>query len=134
MATIVKERPWGPSVEIDDGWKSPGVIARHRPYFYYRHDRLYPCDRMGFRIPPGFGSVIERHVVRPKSAPSVFCFGGSTTFGVYHPYEESYPARLGAATGLPTFNVGLQGFFKPAPPAKAINRQVEVPSKRYTLW
>lgn len=108
MMTIVKERAWASSVEVDAGWKSAGVIARHRPYFYYRHDRLYPCDRMGFRVPTGFSSVAERYEREAADRPRVFCFGGSTTFGVYHDYEKTYPAQLESLTGAAVFNFGLQ--------------------------
>jgi hypothetical protein len=105
---IEKQRPWADTVELDPRWKPNGRLARHRPYFFYEDDALAPCDNRGYRVPTGFASVEDKYAA--ANGTKVFCYGGSTTFGVYCAYDDAYPARLEAVTGHACFNMGLQTF------------------------
>jgi len=102
-----KTRDWGAAVEINSSWKQPGRIMPLRPSFYYHENSLFPCDTMGFRIPTGFKNVKDKYA-QCEGTPKVFCFGGSTTFGIYGSYDQSYPAQLEKIYGSPIFNLGLQ--------------------------
>lgn len=105
--TIGKARPWGAAIHIDPRWKPNGTLARHRPYFFYENAELFPCDPSGFRVPPGHASVRARYAAE-QGKPSVFCYGGSTTFGVYCDAANTYPAQLEKHLGRPCYNLGLQ--------------------------
>ena len=106
MVKTIKQRDWAGPIAVDDSWDSAGVIARHRPYFYFRNEELYPCDNFGFRVPDGHVSISDKYQ-NAKGKRKFFCFGGSTTFGVYLPYNQSYPAYLEKESGVEVFNFGL---------------------------
>jgi len=107
MGTMIKQRAWAPPIEVDAAWKSAGIIARHRPFFFYRHKQTFPCDSFGFRIPDGHVSVAAKYAAT-QGQKRVFCFGGSTTFGSYLEYGSGWPAVLERLSGRPVFNCGLQ--------------------------
>tara|TARA_B100002052_G_C15880793_1_gene599133 strand:+ start:425 stop:1324 length:900 start_codon:yes stop_codon:yes gene_type:complete len=104
---IQKKRPWSDSVSFDPRWKPNGRLARHRPYFFYEDDDLAPCDPQGFRVPTGHLSIAQKYQ-ETKPSEQVFCYGGSTTFGVYCSYDDAYPAQLERLINRPCFNMGLQ--------------------------
>ena len=106
---IKKERAWGEDKTLDPRWKSNGRLARHRPYFFYENADLVPCDAQGYRVPSGYESISKKYAENIDNQ-TVFCYGGSTTFGVYCSYIESYPHSLETITGKASFNMGLQTF------------------------
>jgi hypothetical protein len=103
------ERAWAEPVEVPDGWDAAFRLARYPLSVYWSDSQLFPCDKHGFRIPPGVASVREQHE-RTEGRRRVFCIGGSTTFGWLCPYEDSFPARLERLLdGAAVFNLGLLG-------------------------
>jgi hypothetical protein len=103
------KRKWVDDIEIPEVWNVPFRIAKHNVYMYWTHPVLYPCDQMGFRVPNGFESFEEKYSWS-KGAKRIFCFGGSTTFGLFDTYENSYPHQLECSSkNVAVFNFGLCG-------------------------
>jgi len=107
---ITKTREWAEPVQVAAAWRKAGRLVRHRPYFFYSDAELFPCDDRGYRRPEPYRDITEKYAALAPDAKPIFCYGGSTTFGVYGSYGESYPAVVEALTGRPTFNMGLQSF------------------------
>ncbi len=106
---MIIKRPWAKDIEVDDRWDIPCGITRHRIYIYWAHPELMPCDGMGIRIPTGFSSFKEKYE-RSRDQQRIFCFGGSTTMGVFCDYADSYPHHLEKLLGnAAVFNFGLGG-------------------------
>lgn len=103
------KRQWGPDVDISEDWSVPFSIAKGGAYMYWTHPILYPCDKSGFRIPPGHSSFEEKYL-RAEGLKKIFCIGGSTTFGLFNSYEDSYPRQLERLhENVAVFNFGLCG-------------------------
>lgn len=103
------KRKWVDDVEIPEKWNVPFSIAKHNVYMYWTHPTLYPCDQMGFRVPYGFKSFEEKYS-QSAEVKRIFCLGGSTTFGMFDAYENSYPHNLeNSLKNAAVFNFGLCG-------------------------
>lgn len=103
------KRKWVDDVEIPEEWNVPFSIAKHNVYMYWTHPTLYPCDQMGFRVPVGFKSFEEKYF-KSAGVKKIFCLGGSTTFGLFDTYENSYPHILeNSLKDAAVFNFGLCG-------------------------
>ena len=60
-------------------------------YLYWTDDE-FPCDKYGFRLPNSKIEFEERYSKDKKK--KLFCFGGSTTWGQFCKYEDTYPYNL----------------------------------------
>lgn len=106
---MIIRRTWAEDVEVPDAWSAPGKLAKHRIYLYWSHPEHFPCDARGFRIPAGFASFEEKYR-KSERRQRIFCFGGSTTFGWYCAYTDSYPHHLESLLeDAAVFNCGLGG-------------------------
>jgi lysophospholipase L1-like esterase len=103
------KRKWVDDVEFPEVWNVPFSIAKHNVYMYWSHPTLYPCDQMGFRVPSRFKSFKEKYF-QSEGVKRIFCLGGSTTFGLFDAYENSYPHKLECSLrSVEVFNFGLCG-------------------------
>ncbi|MGI9308065.1 MAG: SGNH/GDSL hydrolase family protein [Gammaproteobacteria bacterium] len=101
-----------PPLDVRDG---PGMYYVH-PYSAYNHKPGYerlPFERinnLGFR---GEDLAVEK----PANTYRIVALGGSTTFGVYLPHDNTYPyylqrnlnERLGGALNVEVANAGMSG-------------------------
>lgn len=103
-------RFWVDDIIVPDYWWNPLQLAKHRIYMYLADSKHIRCDEMGFRISNGFNSLLERYR-KTQVEKKIFCFGGSTTFGVYCRYKEAFPYHLERLSDNNTavFNLGLGG-------------------------
>tara|TARA_Y100000590_G_C15640668_1_gene984814 strand:+ start:163 stop:1086 length:924 start_codon:yes stop_codon:yes gene_type:complete len=103
------KRSWAADIEVADYWKEPQSLAKHRIYMCFNDPHFIKTDENGYRIPFGFKSLIEKYY-NSRRKVNIFCFGGSTTFGAYCNYEESYPSYLESLNNdYNVFNIGLPG-------------------------
>jgi len=107
---MLLKRSWAKDIEIDDVWGNSCKLAKHRTYIYWSHPGIALTDEKGFIIPAGFSSFQEKFE-KSKNLRKIFCFGGSTTFGAFGNYSESYPCHLEKCLmNTAVFNIGLGGF------------------------
>lgn len=59
-------------------------------------DNVYCFDEYGFRVQPNSTTVTE---------PDVLFFGGSTSFGVGVPFEQTFPCQLSGMLGISIYNM-----------------------------
>ena len=103
-------RKWSSPFVIGKEWNIESELAKHRIYEIWRNKKSFPCDDYGLRKPISYSRIEEKYK-KNIDKKKIFCFGGSTTFGWYMPYESSYPHHLEIITGnnVVTFNVGICG-------------------------
>ena len=80
-------------IEVADYWTEPQQLAKNRVYMCFFDPDYIKSDENGFRIPLSFNSLNEKYL-KSQEKKKIFCFGGSTTFGSYCKYHESYPNHL----------------------------------------
>ena len=103
-------RKWALPINVSEEWNVGSELAKHRIYEIWRNIDLFPCDDYGLRVPIGYKDIHEKYK-KNKNKKKIFCFGGSTTFGWYVPYEDSYPHQLEIlhSEKIAFFNVGICG-------------------------
>ena len=88
---MIINRKWSSKkLSIDKRWLIENDLARHRIYQIWNDKNLFPCDTYGIRDPENKMSFYKKFKNSKKKNNKVFCFGGSTTFGWYLNYKESY--------------------------------------------
>ena len=106
---MILERKWAQNISVDNSWSSAAKIAPHRLYQIWDNKFFFPCDDFGLRIPNHYNNIREKYEKSSKNY-KIFCFGGSTTFGFYLPYNESYPHYLETLYSKTSiFNIGICG-------------------------
>ena len=103
-------RKWGLPINVSEEWNVGSELAKHRIYEIWRNIDLFPCDNYGLRVPIGYKDINEKFK-KNMNKKKIFCFGGSTTFGWYVSYEDSYPHQLEILNSekIAFFNVGICG-------------------------
>ena len=86
------KREWAKNTHVSKKWFKKGTLAKHRLYFYWSDQKEFPCDKYGFRLPSNLLNFEDRYTNDKNK--KIFCFGGSTTWGQFCEYKNTYPFYL----------------------------------------
>jgi hypothetical protein len=87
-------RSWGSPVKVENYWHNPLELLKSQAILGHS-SREVPSDFLGFRIDTGLSLESKpKYLIKNSQLIEVACFGGSTTFGYYSNYKDSWPSLL----------------------------------------
>lgn len=76
---LVLTRSWAEPARVDAAWGTALELTKYPLSVRWADDAAFPCDEVGFRIPPNFASVREKYAASARLAR--FGAGGGFRIG-----------------------------------------------------